>query len=140
MATFATIVAGVLVFVLGQAFQRFVLEPIHEQRRVIADIAVALVFLANVGPATGVPEGYTVVGADEPIPASRHLRSLGARLRGSLWTIPFYRLWSTIRLVKPRKTILAASTALIGWSNGVLSGEGLAARSKLASLLALPVE
>ncbi len=137
---FATIVAGFAVFILGQAFQRFVLEPIHEQRRVIADIAVALVFLGNVGPSSSAPEGYVAIGGDEPIPASRHLRSLAARLRASLWTIPFYDTWALLRMVKPRVTILDASRQTIGWSNGVLSGEGLVSRSRLASLLSLPTD
>lgn len=141
MSTFLTIVAGVAVFVVGQAFQRFVLEPIHEQRRIIADIAVALVFLGNVGPTpSSAPEGYVVVGGDEPVPASRQLRSLAARLRASLWTIPFYDTWAKLRIVKPRSAILDASRQVISWSNGVLSGEGLTARSKVASLLALPVD
>ena len=139
MTLFSTIVAGAAVFVVGQIIQRFVLEPIQEQRRVIAEIAVAHVFLANVGPVTSpVPAGYLLVGGDEPIPAARLLRSLAARLRASLWTIPFYGLLTTLRVVHSRTTILEASSALIGWSNGILGGDAFAARSKVTTLLSLP--
>jgi hypothetical protein len=139
MTVFLAILAGVTVFVVGQIIQRFILEPIQDQRRVIAEIAVARVFLANVGPASSpVPEGYVLIGGDEPIPASRLLRSLAARLRASLWTIPFYDLWTRMRIVHPRATILEATSSLISWSNGILGGDGFAARSKVTTLLSLP--
>lgn len=43
-----TALFGVLVFVLGQAAQRFVVEPIQDQRKVIGEVAFALLMFANV--------------------------------------------------------------------------------------------
>jgi hypothetical protein len=46
----ATALIAVVVFVAGQILQRFVLEPIQEQRRLMGKIAHALLFYAKRDP------------------------------------------------------------------------------------------
>jgi len=53
MNTVLAVGVGVAIFVLGQVLLRFFLEPIQEQRRIIGEIASALVYLANIQDSTG---------------------------------------------------------------------------------------
>jgi hypothetical protein len=138
MATFWTILAGTLVFVIGQAIQRFILEPIQEQRRVIGDIANALLYLGNVGPLPWVADMHTVLLPEQPNDASRMIRLLAARLRATLWTIPFYDSLARLRFVPHRGTITGAAQSLIGWSNSLHSGQPDVLRTKVGELLGLP--
>jgi hypothetical protein len=83
----ATALLAVLVFVLTQSFLKLALEPVQEQRRLLGEVAHALLFYANRGP-MGVELGlYTI---DDLHETSRHLRNLAGRLRSSLFFIPFY--------------------------------------------------
>ncbi|MBC7809857.1 MAG: hypothetical protein H7175_01850 [Burkholderiales bacterium] len=106
---------GVLVFVLGQFVQKFILEPIQEQRKVIAEIAFVLVFLRNVSKGS-------ISTEEELHEANATIRRLAAQLRATLWTIPLYGVFARLRIVPERKAIFEASKALIGWSNSIYSG------------------
>lgn len=109
-----TVVSGVLVLVIGQILQRFLLEPIFEQRRIVGEIARVITFHANF---TG--EGREVEDIRE---VKYEIRALASSLRASMWTIPFYRLWATLGLVTRRKAVIKASASLIGWSNTIPNG------------------
>ena len=52
---------------------------------------------------------------------SKELRKLAGDLRATLWTIPLYRLWASLRFVKKKDKVLKASSNLIGWSNSLFS-------------------
>ena len=126
-AAVAAAVLAVLVFVLTQSFLALVLEPIREQRRLIGEVAHALLFYANVMPAEAVrvndklgERTVTVGSAPEEVDATRKaLRELAGRLRASLWSIPFYDALALIRVVPRLADVLEASAALVGWSNSV---------------------
>lgn len=135
-----TAIIGVAAFILGQAILRFVVEPIFEQRRLIGEIASAVVYLGNVGPVSSPQLDQALYQPDEKLQASRLLRSHAAKLRASLWAIPLYGLWSVLRFVRPRGVVLKASGYLIGWSNSLHSGQPGAFRDKLSALLKLPAE
>lgn len=146
MTGIETVIIGVVVFIVGQTLQRFVLEPIHGQRQLIGEIASNVIFLGNVGPVS--PEyASLLLFPMEPADASRAVRSQAARLRASLWTIPLYGLWAKIRLVYSRDTILDASRNMIGWSNAItragppnpVAGPDTY-RQKISTLLRLPTE
>src|SRR4051812_41961606 len=98
---------GVLVFVAGQFIQRFLLEPIQEQRKAIGEVVFNLTFLGNVDNAAVRQErellSTRIVDADD---AAKTLRTLAGQLRASLWTIPCYDRLAWIRLVPPRKVIV----------------------------------
>lgn len=133
----ATVLTGTLVYVLGQIFQRFVLDPIHEQKKILGEIATATVFLANLAHVGRLRE-MQVMLPEEPAAAALRLRSIAARLHGTLWTIPLYGVWATLRLVPPKKTVREAATQIIGWSNSLDSGNAITAREKVAKLLGIP--
>ena len=115
----ATALIAVVVFVAGQILQRFVLEPIQEQRRLIGEIAHALLFYANRDP-VGVELGS--YAAEDLYVASRHLRDLAGRLRSSIFYIPLYdTVARLVDSVPVKEDVLEAATQLVGWSNSVLS-------------------
>ena len=115
----ATALIAVVVFVAGQILQRFVLEPIQEQRRLIGEVAHALLFYANRGP-VGVEIGS--YPAEDLHEAGRHLRDLAGRLRSSIFYIPLYATVSRlVDSVPSKEDALEAATQLVGLSNGVLS-------------------
>ncbi len=132
---------GVLVFVFGQLTQRFMLEPILEQRKIIGQIAYSLLFHANVMDVSRFErEGQKLVQVQEPLDAVRTLRDLAGKLRATLWTIPCYGLLANLRVVPKRKAIMAASSGLVGWSNSIHSGDTHVHRRAIAENLRLPDE
>lgn len=141
LAVAQTVVIGVIVFVLGQSAQRFILEPIQEQRRIVGEIAGAVLVLANVVHyARPMPEGYSLLRKVTPEEASHTLRVLAGRLQATLCTVPGYRVWASLRLVPPRAVVLGASRQLVLWSNSIASGDIDPPRRAVATLLRLPVD
>jgi hypothetical protein len=49
-----TILGGVFIYVLGQIATRFFIEPYHEYRKLVGEIADALVYYANVSSSSNV--------------------------------------------------------------------------------------
>ena len=132
---------GVSIFVLGQIVQRFLLEPMQEQRRAIGDIATAYIMYANIGHAAyHKGRGLELAYPDTPEQASRNLRFYASRMHASLWTIPFYRVWAFFRLVPRRKTVRELTRELVAWSNSLHDGEPGIPREQVAKLLNLPRE
>jgi hypothetical protein len=103
-----TVLSGVLVLVLGQVLQKFFLEPILEQKRLIGEIAFALTYYANISPSRE---------QEEIIKAHTELRTLASKLRSTMWTIPLYVPLSFFRILHRKWRIQQASQGLIGWSN-----------------------
>jgi hypothetical protein len=84
MNIFATIVAGVTVFVLGQILLKLVIEPIQKLREAIAEVAFRI---AN--DHTVIHNAETVDKAQAEA-VSANFRQLGARLVSAQQLIPFY--------------------------------------------------
>ncbi len=111
---FATVISGVLVFVLGQIFVKFVIEPIKDLKEVLGEIHFSLVFHAQ---AIYTPAGDRA-GEDA---AQKVIRDLASKLRAKTEVIPWYSLCSRISrgFLPPRKNIMDASSQLIGLSNSL---------------------
>jgi hypothetical protein len=135
-----TAVGGVTVFVIGQLVAKFLIEPIHEQKKLIGEIAATIIFYSNVGAA--VEQHYfdqikAIDRSDDPQKeilidryknilnshwarsdeAATTLRRQATELLGKTHAIPFYRLLSSLRQVPKLENITAASSELIGMSN-----------------------
>jgi hypothetical protein len=100
-----TVVLGFVVFVLGQIVQRFFLEPMQEQKRIIGEIAFAVLYYGNVS---------IMANKERQEEAVFHLRKLAGQLRATLWTVPWYRLFESLRMVEKRENVLTASEQLVG--------------------------
>ena len=117
LASCFTVLSGVLVFVLGQWVIKFFVEPIHEQSKLIGEIAYSLTFYANIyGNADYLDKNVL----DE---AKKTLRSQASNLRASAWTIRSYWLWQFIRLIPKKRNVIKASEYMIGLSNAVFANE-----------------
>ena len=117
-----TVYGGAVAVAAGQWARRSVTEPIREQRRVIGDVARALVREADV--------------ESESDPARReearsNLRGLSARLRATLWTVPHYAVFQRIGLVPTADEVMAASTELAGWAHDIGRGGAGTLRRRL---------
>lgn len=105
-----TALFAILVLMIGQILQKWIMEPLQEQRKLIGEIAFALVFYANFSE---------VKPKEELETAQREIRSLASKFRATLWTIPFYGLFALFKIVPKRKDVLSASSGLIGMSNSL---------------------
>jgi hypothetical protein len=122
MTAFVTAFLAVLVFVATQSFLKLVLEPIQEQKRLIGEVAHALLFYAN----SYYPFRLESVDArtiEELNETRKALRGLSGRLQASLWTVPFYGWLTWLGMVPKKEDVLEAATQLVGWSNS-LYGDG----------------
>lgn len=113
---FVTILVGVSIFVTGQIVIKFIIDPIHEFRKLLGEIKYELIFHAQ---AIQTPMG-TREREDE---ASNVLRKLSCHLLSRTFAIPFYRGISLLmpKFLPPKENINDASKWLIGLSNSVHS-------------------
>ena len=133
-----TALFGVVVFAAGQWVQRFLIEPIQDQRKTIGEIAFNLTYLANMANVALVSEHQLPVNyVMPPEQASALLRRLAGQLRASLNTIPWYGLFARLGWLPSRASIIQASTGMIGWSNSLYQGDTIAPRKAVAEALQL---
>ena len=82
---FSTIVTGVIVYVLGQAFVRLVIQPVEEFKRTVGRVAHSLKMYANV---------YTQQEHADPQLLEENgiaLRGLSCELESAACLVPMYR-------------------------------------------------
>lgn len=114
--TFLTIVSGVTVFVLGQVFKDFVLQPIQNFKLVLGDIDSKLIYHREV-----FYELMTVKKPKERTAASESLlhnaqdsiKDLGSRLISIYNTIPAKTLFAFLGVLKSRQSIYQGVSDLV---------------------------
>jgi len=132
-----TVAGGVIVYFLGHLFVALFVEPIHRLRTLIGEIADSLVFYANVYSNPGYGQ------KEEMDKASEILRRQASQLRARAHSIPWYSLWSLMKLVRKRAETEKASGELIGLSNSIhrsepnLGVENHRRREKIEELLGI---
>lgn len=132
-----TVAGGVIVYFLGHLFVSLFVEPIHRLRTLIGETADSLVFYANLysNPGYG--------GKEDMDEASEVLRRRASQLRARAHSIPWYSLWSIMKLVRKRAEIEEASGELIAISNSIhrsdpnLGIENHRRREKIEELLGI---
>jgi hypothetical protein len=138
MTAAVTVIVGTTVFVSGQVIQRWLIEPIQAQRKIIGQIAFALLMFANVAAVEEVQaRGWPVRWSKDPEEVTRELRALAGRLQESLYAIPAYGALAWLRIVPPRQRIMDAMKGLVQWSNSVHSGQPATAQDSVAAALQL---
>jgi len=113
-----TVVAGTLVFVLGQIILILFIERIRGQARTVEAIAEAIINYAR--EYTDPKSDMSVVppeALERLRKASENLRALSASLRVSTVTLRCYRLFQATKLVIPRSAAEEASRRLMRLSN-----------------------
>ena len=123
---FLTVVSGVMVFVLGQIFVKFILEPIQEFDRLVGQIGYLLIYYANIY------SKMDVADATELKEVSETFRQHASELFLLTHMIPRYALWAKLRLLPPLQNAHTAGSDLIGLSYGVydMSSRGFEANEK----------
>jgi hypothetical protein len=114
-----TVLSGILVYVVGRIIEKFFIEPIHEQFRLIGEIADSLIFYANVYS----NPGSQLIATEKRDEASNVLRQQAGQLMARTYLIRWYKFWQFLRIVKKREDILEAHSNLIALSNSVHRGE-----------------
>lgn len=111
--TFATLIGGVIIYVIGRTIEKFVLEPLQEYRKTRANINDILIFYANIYSNT---DDSLKVDKEE---ASKALRKLSADLFVKTQQIPFYNFFVKINVISSYKNSLDAASELMGFSNSL---------------------
>jgi hypothetical protein len=124
-----TVLAGIAVFVSGQIVQKWFIDPIQEQRKLIGEVLYCLAFYAYVRrdlfPPSQVLEAHTAI------------RGLSAQLFKALAVIPCYRFLGLIHVVHKRTTIIDTAVDLVAWSNSMTFPENAALANRIITRLGL---
>lgn len=113
-----TIMGGIVVYVTGRIIEKFFIEPIHEQFRLIGEIADSLIFYANVYT----NPGSKLIEKERADEASTILRQQASQLMARTQIIQWYRLWQRMRIVPKYADVIEAQHKLIALSNLVDRG------------------
>ncbi len=117
MAVFTTISAGVLVFVVGQIFLKWMIEPIQELRKIKAEIHFYLYNDYSI-----IHNAHTL-DKEEVLSSCKNLKRLGAKLLSSQQLIPRYKTTLKVFGLPKREDIILASKRLSLLSNSVFGTE-----------------
>jgi len=110
MQIFLTVISGVLVFVLGQIVQTFILKPIHDLRIVLGEISHKVKFHSNVITNSGIKEKLIDWSAGD-------MRDLSCQLESKYLAIPFNDFFGAINIIPTRNDIRESAKYLILLSN-----------------------
>ncbi|MEX1997314.1 MAG: hypothetical protein WEA04_01380 [Candidatus Andersenbacteria bacterium] len=112
---FSTVLAGVLIFVLGQFVQNFILKPIQDFRVVLTMISHKVKFWANVITNSGLPP-------DMVSQARADMRDLSSNLESRYIVIPFKKILVYVGAIPSVEDVRIAGKKLIFLYNS--GGEG----------------
>jgi hypothetical protein len=117
----ATIIGGVIVYVVGQLASKLILDPLQQQRKVIADIHIGLlVWARDWANLTNWSQGRT----EERDVAQKALRDYAGQLVAATNAIPQQFYWVARRLGAPGPDdVRLAARDLIGLSNNLYSDD-----------------
>ncbi len=112
-----TIIGGVTVYAIGRIIEKFYIDPVHEQAKIIGKIADSLIFYANVYFNPGIGR------LEELDETSKILRQLASQLMASTQSLRGYWLLQFFRIVPKHKNVISAHHNLIGLSNSIHRNE-----------------
>jgi hypothetical protein len=113
---FYTVLSGVLIYILGQIINKFIIDPIQHQKETFGKISDALIFYANIYTSP-TKEGDNLLKNREE--AQTKFRNLACELISKTHQIPLYKLLSWLKLVLKKENIISSEKDLIGLSNGM---------------------
>ncbi len=114
---FLTVISSVLVGTIVYVITKFVLDNLLEQKKVIADIANALTYYANI-------YSFPMVNDEDIKPTSDEFRKLSARLRSTITIIPKYNWFELFHIVPKTEDIKKACGLLMVISNSIRPAAG----------------
>jgi len=112
-----TVIIGVVVFSAGKIIEYFMIEPIHELKREVGNIADVLIFYADIYTSPG------LVAMEKQDETSKILRQKSSLLISKYHLIPIRCFLSFFPLILKEKRIKEAHKKLIRLSNNVHQGD-----------------
>lgn len=106
-----TVIAGVLVFVFGQIFLRWVIEPIHQLKKTMAGILHTFVCYAYA------IHNSDVITRELNFEVFEKLRQLSGQLYADMALIPLYPFFSKVFFLPKREMVYKSATNLIAIAN-----------------------
>src|SRR5436309_3218258 len=100
---FLTVLSGVITYVIGQLILKLLIEPVHEMKKIVGQIAHSLTEHANVIHNPGVPS------EDVMKTTSQHLRKLSAQLEAQLYLVPMYPVSAFVFRLPSKQEVLSAT-------------------------------
>ena len=110
-----TVIAGVLVFVVGQLFLKLVIEPVHQLKRTMADISHTFIQYAYV-----IHNG-SVVSPELRDEVFEKLRQLSGQLYADMALIPWYPLFGKLFFLPSSIKVYESAKKLIAVANWMCS-------------------
>jgi hypothetical protein len=109
---FLTVISSVLVGTIVYVITKFILDNLLEQKKVIANIAYAITFYANIYSASMVNDEFIK-------PVSDKFRELSSRLSSTITINPGYNWLELFHIVLKAEDIKKASRLLMRISNSI---------------------
>jgi hypothetical protein len=123
---FYIILAGVIIYVLGEIIVKIVIDPVQELKRVIADIAFKLILYSHVfklsssGDSDAATRG-TEIAPEKLEQAADEYRKLASMLNAGFRLVPFYPLARVVFFLPKEADILDARNELIEMSEEIFA-------------------
>lgn len=123
---FYIILAGVIIYVLGEIIVKIVIDPVQELKRVIADVAFKLIHYSHVFKLSSADDSDTAAMEAEIAPekleqAADEYRKLASMLNAGLRLVPFYPLARVVFLLPKEVDIIDARNELIEMSEEIFA-------------------
>lgn len=123
---FYIILAGVIIYVLGEIIVKIVIDPVQELKRVIADVAFKLIHYSHVFKLSSADDSDTAAREAEIAPekleqAADEYRKLASMLNAGLRLVPFYPLARVVFLLPKEVDIIDARNELIEMSEEIFA-------------------
>jgi hypothetical protein len=123
---FYIILAGVIIYVLGEIIVKIVIDPVQELKRVIADIAFKLihyshVFKLSTAADTSEEASEKTIDREKLEQAADEYRKLASMLNAGLRLVPFYPLIRVLFFLPGEADIIDARNELIEMSEEIFA-------------------
>ena len=123
---FYIILAGVIIYVLGEIIVKLVIDPIQDLKRVIADIAFKLIHYSHVFKlsSSDEPSGEAAgqaIASEKLEQAADEYRKLASMLNAGYRLVPFYPLARVVFFLPREADIIDARNALLEMSQEIFA-------------------
>jgi len=123
---FYIILAGVIIYVLGEIIVKIVIDPVQELKRVIADIAFKLIHYSHVFRLSSSDDSDAATGEKEISPekleqAADEYRKLASMLNAGFRLVPFYPFARVVFFLPKEADITDARNELIEMSEEIFA-------------------
>jgi hypothetical protein len=116
------IMAGIIIYVLGEIIVKIVIDPVQELKRVVADIAFKLIHYSHVFKLSASDESAEKkIDLEKLESAADEYRKLASLLNAAYHLVPFYSFTRFVFGLPREADVLSARNALIEISEEIFS-------------------